>query len=308
METVGWGDDNNDSANTEHVDWNNPSTPNTDSKNQWNSWVSKTRDSNIAQWRSDSHQKSNVTTTATSAAVSTTNYKNNNQKNNNIPSDRPSWLNTIPDTHQQSHRHLVKSPPFTNISRFSNPTKQRYSDASTIDVPKPVNYRKDVNPIPSETAPAPPPENNLLITINVELSERMKIPVDIRELDDPSQLANEFGQKNNITAANVIIALTKLFRSQKDAALKKRQQKLQRRVPRYHQTNHVYTNPSPTSTRFSTYSSSPAYQNTTYSNTTTIQNDTYQNAGYQNISYPNTAHPNTTAISSPTPFTRKVYY
>jgi hypothetical protein len=293
FESEEWLKDSNDNSNFENGGWNKETKPDT-TKHQWNTWVSETN-SNISRQMAEPQPKKssydNTTTTTT----------NNNNNYNNIPSDRPSWLNPVPDTQQQQYSS-IKSPPIANISRFSNPTKQRYSDAPTIDVPKPVNYRKDVNPVPLHTAPAPPPENSLLITINVELSDTLKIPVDIRELDDPSQLANEFGQKNNITAVNIITALTKLFSSQKDMALKKKQQKLQRRVPKC-QSN-VYTNSSPT--RFSTYSSSPAYQNNTY------QDTTYQKTGYQNIGYSNTTatYQNTRAATNPapTPFTRKAHY
>jgi hypothetical protein len=286
LENGGW---NNDSTAETKPDFDNTNSNAT--KGQWNTCVSETN-INTSPRRSELQQGS--------------------YNNNNIPSDKPSWLNSIPDTQQPRHSP-VKLRPISNISRFSNPTKQRYSDSHTIDVPKPVNYRKDVNPMPSATAPAPPPENNLLITINVELSVTVKIPVDIHELDDPLQLANEFGQKNNITAANVIIALTKLFSSQKEIALKKSQKKLQRRVPKYnnqsYEQSNVYTNSSPTTTnRFSTYSSS-AYQNTTYQNATAYQNATYQKTGYQNLSYPNTNNYQDTATSpSPPHFTREAYY
>lgn len=151
------------------------------------------------------------------------------------PSSRPSWLTSIP----------AKESTATT-SRFSNPSKQRYSDNAPMDI-RPSNYRLDQATPTLTTAPPPPPENNILITINVELSVSLKVSVDIRELDEPSQLAKEFGQENNIHAENVLAALTKLFTSQKETALKKKQLKLQRRVypsqnkPRYYPQSNVYT-------------------------------------------------------------------
>lgn len=193
------------------------------------------------------------------AATTTTTTCNTLSNDQHIPSDKPSWLNSIPDKR-----------PEPQSSRFSDPYKQRYSEVP-IDIPEPVNYRRDGRITPLKTAPPPPPENSLLITIKVELSESIKVMVDIRELDDPYQLAVDFGTKNNINSPKVIEALTKLFTAQKELGLKKKNQRLQRRVQPKNYDN-VYSNQSSHSTKFSTYSRPPS------------------------------------AAPSPTPFSRKVYY
>ncbi|KAI9478606.1 MAG: hypothetical protein EXX96DRAFT_571535 [Benjaminiella poitrasii] len=197
-------------------------------------------------------------------------------KNNILPSQSDKHQNSIPKHY--NHHYQEEN----NKSRFSIRSKQRYSDVATIDVPEPVNYRHDGrSPIPSEIAPPPPPENRHLITINVELSDTVKIPVQIKELDDPQKLATEFGKKNDINAPKIIEALTKLFASQKEMELKKRQRKLQKRVlPKptpnpfnsYH--NNVYNDPS----FFSQYASSPAYQSPTTSTNTTTNTSTFANS------------------------------
>lgn len=121
--------------------------------------------------------------------------------------------------------------------QFSNPTKKKYSDYKLVSVPKPMNYTRDKDiPIPTQIAPPPPPENAVLITIHVELSDTLKIPVKIRELDEPEQLAKEFAEKNNVNTETVIQALTKLFDSQKTFALRKTNRKLRRKYPTSHNT------------------------------------------------------------------------
>ncbi|CAO0790889.1 unnamed protein product [Mucor circinelloides] len=188
----------------------------------------------------------------------TTAQSNTYPNNQHIPSDKPSWLNHIPDKRPESQS-----------SRFSDPRKQRYSE-NPVDIPEPVNYRRDGRIAPLKTAPPPPPENSLLISIKVELSESIKVMVDIRELDDPYKLAVDFGVKNNVNSPKVIEALTKLFTAQKELGLKKKNQRLQRRVqPKNYDS--VYNQSSP-STKFSTYSRPPS------------------------------------AAPSPTSFARKVYY
>ncbi|KAL9552927.1 hypothetical protein MBANPS3_003543 [Mucor bainieri] len=204
---------------------------------------------------------SNVNTASNwgSNSTATTTTPNTYSNDQHIPSDKPSWLNSIPDKRPESQS-----------SRFSDPYKQRYSEVP-IDIPEPVNYRRDGRIAPLKTAPPPPPENSLLITIKVELSESIKVMVDIRELDDPYQLAVNFGTKNNVNSPKVIEALTKLFTAQKELGLKKKNQRLQRRVLPKNYDN-VYSNQSSPNTKFSTYSRPPS------------------------------------AAPSPTPFTRKVYY
>lgn len=176
----------------------------------------------------------------TATTTTTTTYSNDQH----IPSNKPSWLNSIP-----------YKRPESQSSRFSNPHKQRYSEVP-IDIPEPVNYRRDGRITPLKTAPPPPPENSLLISIKVELSESIKVMVDIRELDDPYKLAVDFGASNNINSPKVIEALTKLFTAQKELGLKKKNQRLQRRVQPKNYGN-VYSNQSSPPTKFSTYSRPP---------------------------------------------------
>ncbi|KAK4521514.1 protein transport protein gos1 [Mucor velutinosus] len=177
-------------------------------------------------WTSPNANKaSNWGSNRTATTTTTNTYPNDHH----IPSDKPSWLNSIPDRLSESQS-----------SRFSNPRKQRYSEVP-IDIPEPVNYRRDGRITPLKTALPPPPENSLLITIKVELSESIKVMVDIRELDDPYKLAVDFGAKNNVNSPKVIEALTKLFAAQKELGLKKKNQRLRRRVQPKNYDN-VYSN------------------------------------------------------------------
>lgn len=211
----------------------------------------------------------------------------NNTHINSTSNSRPSWLNTIPSQDNYNAQSPPPSQSATNGSRFSDRSRTRYSENAPTNIPKPVNYRPDqVTPIPVNTAPPPPPENSILITINVELSETHKVSVDIRELADPLELAREFGRNNNIQAENVINALNKLFTTQKDLALKKKQQKLQRRV---------FANPPPSNSchqqqYHSSYQKQPRSK---YHD----NNNVYTKSPYQQ-----------TPLSPTTPFTRKQYY
>lgn len=188
-------------------------------------------------------------------------HENNNNttlNNNTIPSSRPSWLSSIPtkESHQQQQYQ----------GRFSNPSKQRYSDNAPVDS-RPSNYRSDQPPTLT-IAPPPPPENNLLVSINVELSDTLKVSVDIRELDEPRELAKKFGRENHIDAVHILEALQKLFTAQKEMALKKKQLKLQRRVypNRYSQSrpNNVHTKQSYSSSSFVAPSSPPPFTRKVY--------------------------------------------
>ena len=128
---------------------------------------------------------------------------------------------------------------------FSHPSKKKNSDHSNKSL---------------DTSPS---TNEVLITINVELSDTLKIPVKIRELDEPKELAKEFVVKHNMNTANIIQALTHLFESQKSSALRQRNKMLLRKknyqAPDYFQTKcspssqgnvynkHTYTSSSTTS-------------------------------------------------------------
>lgn len=224
-------------------DWGSASN-----KNSWgvvdnNDWPISSIDS-TAKWEVDDANGSTTWNSFSASASVIPPNNNNNNNNQHIPSDKPPWLNSIPD----------KQPPQSQFSRFSNPRKQRYSE-SPIDIPEPVNYRRDGRLTPLRTAPPPPPENSLLITIEIELSDNVKVPVEIRELDDPHQLATDFIAKNNITAPNVIGALTKLITTQKETSLKKKNQRLQRRVQPKNYDNVYNNNPSKFSTYYSRSSS-----------------------------------------------------
>lgn len=251
-------------------DWGSGSTDNnwgTTNNNNWASSSAATNTTNYTtnasteswgstngqsgNWGVDSANESSTTWGSTTSTI-------NNNSDQHIPSNKPSWLNSIPDKQSQS-------------SRFSNPHKQRYSEVP-IDIPEPVNYRRDGRITPLRTAPPPPPENSLLITIMVEMSDTIKVPVDIRELDNPYQLAVDFGTKNNVNSPKVIDALTKLFTGQKELGLKKKNQKLQRRVQPKNYDNVYNSNNQSSPSKYSTYSRPSS------------------------------------ASSSPAPFARKVYY
>ncbi|CAO3638827.1 unnamed protein product [Mucor hiemalis] len=193
-----------------------------------------------------------------------------NEYDNTIPPSKPSWMNS------SSTNDSYNSPPnLESSSRFSNPSKQRYSGSLPMNLPRPLNYRPQSSQLaPLATAPPPPPENNLLVKINVELSDTIKISVDIHELDEPLQLARAFAENNNIQNEKVVTALTALFSKQKATAVEKKKQKLQRKVPSSH--------------------SKPRYYN---------QNNAYTNtSSYQYPSAPTSPTP------PPPPFTRKAYY
>lgn len=257
-----WGSVSNGSnlgTATNSNQWTKPSTTTT------NSTANTVVANSTGAWGSFDNQQQNgdlgsphVNAASNWGSTYTTAKSNTYSNNQHIPSDKPSWLNHIPDKRPESQS-----------SRFSDPRKQRYSE-NPVDIPEPVNYRRDGRIAPLKTAPPPPPENSLLISIKVELSESIKVMVDIRELDDPYKLAVDFGVKNNVNSPKVIEALTKLFTAQKELGLKKKNQRLQRRVqPKNYDS--VYNQSSP-STKFSTYSRPPS------------------------------------AAPSPTSFARKVYY
>ncbi|RCI00449.1 hypothetical protein CU097_006863 [Rhizopus azygosporus] len=114
--------------------------------------------------------------------------------------------------------------------RFSKANKKKYSESKYSDVPKPMNYGRNKEiPIPSDIAPAPPPENTVLVTVNVELSATVSVPVTIKELDEPEKLALEFAEKYNLRSDSVIQALQSLFESQKEIALKSKHKRLQKK-------------------------------------------------------------------------------
>ncbi|OBZ88608.1 hypothetical protein A0J61_03345 [Choanephora cucurbitarum] len=246
-------------------------------KNKGQIWSTSTADAQDSGWNTPGENNWSTDSNWNTPSLG----KNANTKNgwdvasvssdsNSIPSDRPSWLNTIPNQDNSSNHHQRRDSNNGRTSRFSNPSKQRYSDYSTPDLPKPANYQGNRRVfIPTETAPPPPPKNSLLVTVNVELSESVKVPVPIRELDEPSKLAQEFGEKYKVQTPSVIAALTKLFSSQKELAAKKKQQKLQRRVhnhtthsPVSSAGHHPSPQPQPQPASFSSYTSN-RFANTT---------------------------------------------
>jgi hypothetical protein len=140
----------------------------------------------------------------------------------------PSWIDSVPESPSGfSSPSQHRSPEGGKSgSRFSNRSRKKYSDIP-IEVPKPRNYdTSEPVSFPTAVAPPPPPENDHLITINVELSATLKIPVPIRELDEPVQLAEKFAAEQNLHSPQVLQAIINLFTSQKDAALLKKRQKL----------------------------------------------------------------------------------
>ncbi|KAG1142652.1 hypothetical protein G6F37_002210 [Rhizopus arrhizus] len=165
------------------------------------------------------------------AAKSPSQIKNTGNVSNNFIQDT-SKLENNKNTTKKAHT-------------FSHPSKKKSSDHSN----KPLDTS--------------PPTNEVLITVNVELSDTLKIPVKIRELDEPKELAKEFVVKHNMNTANIIQALTHLFESQKSSALRQRNKMLLRKknyqAPDYFQTKcspssqenvynkHTYTSSSTTS-------------------------------------------------------------
>ncbi|GAA5800084.1 hypothetical protein HPULCUR_005506 [Helicostylum pulchrum] len=221
--------------------------------------------------------------------------KNTKPTASTIPMSKPSWLNnSIP-----SQDNNMRPPQQHHQSRFSNPSKQKYSENAPVDVPKPINYRPESSPIILNTAPPPPPENNVLITVVLQLSDSLTVSVEVRELDDPMDLARQVGKNNNIQVESVIAALAKFLSSQKSMALKKKQITLQRRVfpnqskPKYPTQNNAYTN--------------NAYINNAYTNNA-YTNNAYTNNAYSNNAYTNSSSRRQVTPSSPPPFTRKAYY
>lgn len=208
-----------------------------------------------------------------SSTTKTTTTTTNDNDYNNIPPSKPSWMKS-PSTTYDSYN---SSPNAESGSRFSNPSKQRYSGSLPMNLPRPLNYRPQSSQLaPLATAPPPPPENNLLVKINVELSDTLKLSVDIHELDEPLQLAKTFAENNDIQNEKVVAALTQLFTKQKAAAVEKKKHKLQRKVPPSYSKPRYYSN----------------NQNNAYTNTSSYQ-------------YPSAP---STSATSPPPFTRKAYY
>ncbi|KAI9269397.1 hypothetical protein BY458DRAFT_586892 [Sporodiniella umbellata] len=141
----------------------------------------------------------------------------------------PLWLDPDRDLQNTSGKY-----------QFSNPSKKKYSESKPKSSIRPMNYsnNKEV-PVPTEVAPEPLPENSVVVTIYVELGKDIKIPVKVRALDDPQQLAKQFAEENNINTESVIQALTNLFESQKAAVMSKRNRKVQR-IPQQTYYNKQY--------------------------------------------------------------------
>jgi hypothetical protein len=153
----------------------------------------------------------------------------------------PSWIDSVPESPSDFSSPAQHRSPESGKSgsRFSNRSRKKYSDIP-IEVPKPRNYdTSEPVSFPTAVAPPPPPENDHLITINVELSATLKISVPICELDEPVQLAEKFAAEQNLHSPQVLQAIINLFTSQKDAALLKKRQKLVKKYPsRPHPTNY----------------------------------------------------------------------
>ncbi|CDH50978.1 predicted protein [Lichtheimia corymbifera JMRC:FSU:9682] len=105
--------------------------------------------------------------------------------------------------------------------RFSNRSRPKYSTKSSKPVP--ANYRAGTPLVPPSKAADPPKvDNPIVVSINVELEQGTKIPINIRLHDDPSRLAYQFGRDHQIDSPAVIDALRGLFQNQKQFAMKKR--------------------------------------------------------------------------------------
>ncbi|KAG2237515.1 hypothetical protein INT48_005551, partial [Thamnidium elegans] len=251
-----WGVVDKEVQPFEDKGWENHTIP----ENGWNTKTNISNNNNNNGWGGQSNAGWGEETISDWAPIE----KNTKPTNSTIPMSKPSWLNnSIP-----SYGNNMRSPPQHQQSRFSNPSKQKYSEHAPVDVPKPSNYRPESMPIVLNTAPPPPPENNVLITVVLQLSDNLTVSVEVRELDDPMDLAQQVGKNNNIQVESVIAALAKFLASQKSMALKKKQITLQRRVfpnqskPKYPTQNNAYTN--------------NAYTNNAYTN------NTYTNNAYSN--------------------------
>ncbi|KAI9319908.1 hypothetical protein BX666DRAFT_1917291 [Dichotomocladium elegans] len=122
-------------------------------------------------------------------------------------------------------QHILSTSNTGSGGRFSNTSRPKYSNRNRTK-PRPVNYYDNI-PLapPKEVAPPPPMDNPIVVTINIELDEGNKIPVDIRLHDDPKQLAYQFGRNHLIDSAEVMDALCNLLQTQKINVLKKRRRK-----------------------------------------------------------------------------------
>ncbi|KAI8984072.1 hypothetical protein BDF20DRAFT_833608 [Mycotypha africana] len=213
-----------------------------------------------------------------------------------------SWLNNHEDTANINNN-------CNDRPRFSDPTRQKYSEVRKGPRNTPLNYQRSIPIVPSTTAPPPPPENALLVTINVELSDTLKIPVEVHELDEPADLAVNVGKEHNIQQPKIIAALTKLFSSQKELALKKRNRKLKRTIPsqkQLHQNNPFFYQPHTENTAYQrmTLSTNNKYSSSAYASTFYDSNSLSLPAATPPLSTPYSfARPSTTSN-----FTRKQYY
>ncbi|KAI7884905.1 hypothetical protein K492DRAFT_234469 [Lichtheimia hyalospora FSU 10163] len=109
-----------------------------------------------------------------------------------------------------------------SASRFSNRNRPKYSTKNSSR-PVPANYRAGTPLVPPSKAADPPKvDNPIVVSINVELEQGTKIPINIRLHDDPSRLAYQFGRDHQIDSPAVIDALRGLFQNQKQLAMKKR--------------------------------------------------------------------------------------
>ena len=109
-----------------------------------------------------------------------------------------------------------------STSRFSNRNRPKYSTKNSSR-PVPANYRAGIPLVPPSKAADPPKvDNPIVVSINVELEQGTKIPINIRLHDDPSRLAYQFGRDHQIDSPAVIDALRGLFQNQKQLAMKKR--------------------------------------------------------------------------------------
>lgn len=217
------------------------------SENKSNGWGAE-KSSNTAQWSkgenepsdwgtSDAHKTQTIdwpSSQNTKSSVDLGGWGVQNKHENQLASDEWNSFSEIESTRPKTPVWLDPDQETEKANgkyQFSNPGKKKYSEFKPASITRPMNYSRDKEiPIPTQVAPAPPPENSVVVTIFVELNDTLKIPVKIRELDEPQQLAKEFAEENNVNTDSVIQALTKLFDTQKTAALKKKSQKLQRRA------------------------------------------------------------------------------
>lgn len=182
---------------------------------------------NESEWSQTSSNRNNNNNNGWDMSPSTSNWNDNCNVNNNKSWLDNGWGNV---NHQSSSSSSKWSNNNKQPSRFSDPSKNKYSGTDHSPFPKNY-YKKDgaTRPAfiesPNKVASPPISHNPIVVSVHLELDNNMKVPVNIHKLDDPSLLAKQFAQSQNIKNPKVIQAITQLFIQQKDRAMQRYTQK-----------------------------------------------------------------------------------